>query len=223
MTNETNHIATPDLTSADAYNADVQAQAASYSISLFLGRGKYANADAASLDEAKAAAAKMQADHPSIVSNPMIVAFDGAGNQSVVGGKALKSKAKPAKKARAKKAKGLAILEAVGRGDLDAPKKALKATKPVAEAKPAGKRAQAAADAAAGKMPAAPDFSAPTHTRFRKKLDEIVALVKKADIDALRAFPINPVSSSPKAMDRYRNLAVAALEAKAAKKAAKAA
>lgn len=34
--------------------------------------------------------------------------------------------------------------------------------------------------------------------------------------EALKAFPINPVSSSPKAMDKYRNLAVIALEVQVA-------
>lgn len=78
-----------------------------------------------------------------------------------------------------------------------------------------GKRTQAIADAQAGKLPAPPDFSAETHTRFRPKLAELVALVKAKDIKALKAYPIKPISTSPKALDRYRNLAVMALEAKA--------
>lgn len=80
-----------------------------------------------------------------------------------------------------------------------------------------GKRAQAIADAQAGKLPAAPDFSAETHTRFRPKLAELVALVKAKNIKALKAYEIKAISTSPKAMDRYRNLAVIALEAQAAK------
>ena len=59
-----------------------------------------------------------------------------------------------------------------------------------------------------------PDFSAPTHERFRPRLAELVKLVKAKDIAGLKAFDIKPVSTSPKAMDRYRNLAVIALEAK---------
>jgi hypothetical protein len=39
--------------------------------------------------------------------------------------------------------------------------------------------------------------------------------VKADDVRKLKAFEINPVSS-PKAIDRYRNLAVIALAAKAA-------
>jgi hypothetical protein len=67
-----------------------------------------------------------------------------------------------------------------------------------------------------GKGGSASDFSAPTHERFRKKLADVVALVKAGDIRKLKSFEINPVSSSPKAIDRYRNLAVIALSAKAA-------
>lgn len=84
-----------------------------------------------------------------------------------------------------------------------------------------GKRAQIEADAQAGKLPKAPDFSADTHKRWRKALGEVEALIKARDLKGLRAYPINPVSSSRKALDRYRNLAVLALEAKAGKAAPK--
>lgn len=84
-----------------------------------------------------------------------------------------------------------------------------------AEGEVLGKRAQLQADAEAGKLPKAPDFSAKTHERFRPKLDELKALVKAGDVKALKAYPINPISSSPKALDRYRNLAVIALQAQA--------
>ncbi len=46
-------------------------------------------------------------------------------------------------------------------------------------------------------LPQAPDFSKPTHARFRSKLAQIVALAETGDIDALPAFEIKPVSSSP--------------------------
>ena len=64
-------------------------------------------------------------------------------------------------------------------------------------------------------MPQPPDFSKPTHARFRAKLDQIVALAEAGDIAALQAFEINPVSSSPKAMARYRDLSVIAITARA--------
>jgi hypothetical protein len=93
--------------------------------------------------------------------------------------------------------------------------KAPRAAKAPAEKAP-GKRAAIEAAAAAGTLPAAPDFSAETHKRFRGKLAEVVALVEAKDIKGLKAYAINPISSSPKAIDRYRNLAVIALEAQAA-------
>lgn len=64
-----------------------------------------------------------------------------------------------------------------------------------------------------GTLPQAPDFSKPTHARFRSKLAQIVALAEAGDIDALQAFEINPVSSSPKAIARYRDLCVIAITA----------
>lgn len=87
--------------------------------------------------------------------------------------------------------------------------------KPVVTAAPTGKKAAAQAAAAAGIVPKAPDFSAKTHARYRKKLANLEALVAAGDVAALEAFPINPISSSPQAMNRYRNLAVVALKAKA--------
>ncbi len=67
-----------------------------------------------------------------------------------------------------------------------------------------------------GALPQAPDFSKPTHARFRAKLAQIVALAEAGDIAALQAFEINPVSSSPKAMARYRDLCVIAITARSA-------
>ena len=69
--------------------------------------------------------------------------------------------------------------------------------------------------AQSGALPPAPDFSKPTHARFRAKLAQIVALAEARDITALQAFEINPVSSSPKAMARYRDLCVIAITARA--------
>jgi len=66
-----------------------------------------------------------------------------------------------------------------------------------------------------GTMPPKLDFSADTHTRFRPTLAEIEAAAKAGDVKALRAIKINPVSSSPKAMIRWRDMCVAALGAKA--------
>ena len=76
-------------------------------------------------------------------------------------------------------------------------------------------RALAAQAVASGVVPSPPDFSAQTHARFRKRLEEIVALVESGNIRALKALVINPVSSSPRAMAKYRDNAAIALTARA--------
>lgn len=81
--------------------------------------------------------------------------------------------------------------------------------------RPLGKRAAIEAAAHEGKLPKPPDFSAETHKRFRNKLQSVIDFAKAGDLKALRAFEINPVSSSPKAIARYRDLCVIALEARA--------
>jgi hypothetical protein len=77
-----------------------------------------------------------------------------------------------------------------------------------------GKRQAILDQAQSGVLPQAPDFSKPTHARFRTKLAQIVALAEAGDMEALQAFEINPVSSSPKAMARYRDLCVIAITAR---------
>ena len=77
-----------------------------------------------------------------------------------------------------------------------------------------GKRQAILDQAQTGALPQAPDFSKPTHTRFRAKLAQIVALAEAGDIAGLQAFEIKPVSSSPKAMARYRDLCVIAIAAR---------
>ena len=85
----------------------------------------------------------------------------------------------------------------------------------VAPATVVGKRKAILDHAQTGALPDAPDFSKPTHARFRAKLAQIVALADAGDIAGLQAFEINPVSSSPKAMARYRDLCVIAIAARA--------
>lgn len=118
-------------------------------------------------------------------------------------------------KTKAKTAPKTATVKAAKAKPAKAPKAPAPKTMAQQRAPDLGKRAAIAAAAAEGKLPPAPDFSAPTHARFRSKLDEISALVKAKDLKGLRAYPINPVSSSLKALDRYRNLAVVALQAQA--------
>jgi len=81
-----------------------------------------------------------------------------------------------------------------------------------------GKRQAILDQAQTGALPQEPDFSKPTHARFRAKLAQIVALAEAGDIAALQAFEINPVSSSPKARARYRDLALIAILARQKKR-----
>jgi hypothetical protein len=97
--------------------------------------------------------------------------------------------------------------EQAGEPVIEAPKPA---TTPVI-----GKRQAIVDQAHTGVLPQVPDFSKPTHARFRTKLAQIVALAEAGDIAALQAFEINPVSSSPKAIARYRDLCVIAITARA--------
>jgi len=98
----------------------------------------------------------------------------------------------------------------------EAPAEPKRTRKAAAEKKP-GKRASKIEAAQRGDLPPAPDFSAETHKRFRAKLAQVVAAAEAGDLAALRAFEINPTSSSPKAIAKYRDLAVIALEARTPK------
>ena len=103
-----------------------------------------------------------------------------------------------------------------------APQARAKAKRPAtAPSKPSGKRAAMLASALAGKLPAPPDFAAATHARFRPKLAEVIALAKAGDVEGLAAWTPNWfIGSSTKAIMRYRDLALVALEARTATAAA---
>jgi len=77
-----------------------------------------------------------------------------------------------------------------------------------------GKRKAIVEQAQAWALPAVPDFSKPTHARFRVKLARLVALAEAGEVGGLKAIEIHPVSTSPKAMARYRDLAIVAIEAR---------
>jgi hypothetical protein len=84
-------------------------------------------------------------------------------------------------------------------------------------ARPTGKRAAIAEAAAKGTLPQPPDFSANTHKPYRARLAKLVELVAAGDLAGLRAVEmVPPRSSSPKALHKYRDLAIIALEARAA-------
>lgn len=84
-----------------------------------------------------------------------------------------------------------------------------------ADKAPQGKRAEVLAAAQAGVLPTPPSPHAPSNAKYAPDVAALVDLAKAGDVAGLRAFPINPVSSFRKAMDRYRQLAITALEAKA--------
>jgi len=77
-----------------------------------------------------------------------------------------------------------------------------------------GKRQAILDQAQTGALPPAPDFSKAIHAQFRAKLAQIVAFAEAGYIAALQAFEINPVSSSPNAVARYRDLCVIAITAR---------
>ena len=86
---------------------------------------------------------------------------------------------------------------------------------PAAALAPAvGKRKAVLDQAQTGVLPKAPEFSKPTHARFRTKLAQLIALAEAGDTAGLQALEINPVLSSPKAMARYRDLCVIAIAAR---------
>lgn len=70
--------------------------------------------------------------------------------------------------------------------------------------------------AAAGTLATPPDFSAPTHKPYASKIEEVLKAARAGDKEALAKIKIKPVSSTPKALDRYRKLAITAIENKKA-------
>lgn len=91
----------------------------------------------------------------------------------------------------------------------------VEAEKPVQRRRAPSRRAAVQEAAERGELPAPPDFTAPTHARWRGRLAELVEMVNAGDVDGLRAASIPTYSRSPRAMARYRDLAVIALEARA--------
>jgi hypothetical protein len=69
-----------------------------------------------------------------------------------------------------------------------------------------------------GILPRAPDFSAATHKPYRARLAALVALAEAGDLAGLESVEmLPPRSTSPKALHRYRDLALVALRARAAR------
>lgn len=228
---------------ADVANASVVASAVRFEIALFLGVGRYATDTAETLDEAHRKAARLVAMHRNgrrpLIYGVTADGRSGLVTDTPNMENPMKTYAKKFNAQRAAKAAGhkLDNVEIIKAKDgfmwrvkkqprpvadtrnaklASAPSReppADGAKHSTAPKRPLGKRAQIEADARAGKLPEPPDFSAETHKRFRNKLAAVVALAGAGDLNGLRAFQINPVSTSPKAIARYRDLCVMALEA----------
>jgi hypothetical protein len=194
---------------ADVANAKIIAAAVRFDIALFLGVGRYATDTAETVEEARAKADRLVAMHPN-GRRPLIYGVTPDGRSGLVTNAMSNTedlmKTKSKKKPTAKRASKPAST-----------KKTPKAAAKQEPAHPLGKRAAIEAAARDGKLPEPPDFSAETHKRFRNKLATVVELAKAGDLKGLRAFEINSVSSSPKAIARYRDLCVVALEAQVAR------
>jgi len=224
-------------------DAAIIANAVRFDLALFIGRGKYAHASARTLTEARnESAPSLEAEHP-YGRRALIYAIDADGRSALVTDDIpTESKESPmktyAKKFNAQRAAKAAChdldeIEIVKAKDgftwrlKQEPKRvepkdaklapdASREPRLADKQRPLGKRAAIEAAAREGKLPEPPDFSAETHKRFRNKLSNVVELAKAGDLKGLRAFEINPVSSSPKAIKRYRDLCIVAIEAQAA-------
>jgi hypothetical protein len=230
---------------ADEAAARLIAGAERFEIALFRGQGSYAKARAATLDEARAAAARLEAE----VANgrpALIYALDAGGRSALVTPATFQATEMHAMQKtysskfnaqRAAERAGIAPdrieVEKTPEGFVWREKPAATAPAPAPAPRAKGRRPAAAkpaaepkrrrrtsyesleVDARAGKLPEAPDFSAATHARFRNKLARLVELAGAGDVAGLKAVEINPVSSSPRAMARYRDLCVTAIEARA--------
>jgi hypothetical protein len=90
---------------------------------------------------------------------------------------------------------------------------------PVPALKMEGMNAKSAAAfmrGAQGELPEPPDLSAPsTSPSDRKELAALTSLVEAGDIEGLRAYGIRPYYAGAIKLDRYRQCAVIALEARA--------
>ena len=228
---------------ADVANASVVASAVRFEIALFLGVGRYATDTAETLDEARSKAARLVAMHRNgrrpLIYGVTADGRSGLVTDTPHMEDPMKTYAKKFNAQRAAKAAGhdpdeidtiktkdgyTWRVKRQRKSAADA-RDAKLAVDPSGEPaaddakhsatpkRPLGKRATIEAAAREGKLPEPPDFSAPTHTRFRNKLASVVELAKAGDLKGLQAFKVNPVSSSPKAIARYRDLCIIALEA----------
>jgi hypothetical protein len=208
---------------ADIRDQGVIASAVRFDVALFLGVGRYATGSARTLSDARREAQRIAALHPN-GRRPMIYAVDANGRSALVTADIATEERGPSMKTYAKKFNAQRAARAAGLKDdefeivktkdgfaykaKEEKQPETKKPEPAPSAKAVGKRAAIEQAARNGELPA------PTHARFRNKLARLVELAQAGDIEGLKAMTINPVSSSPKAMARYRDLCVIALEAR---------
>lgn len=216
---------------ADARNDEIIDTAVFFISSLFLGRGQYAKAEAKTIAAATAEAERLERENPGS-QRALIYAFDAQGRSAICMRMAStteepmqKTYAKRFNAQRAAKSAGFSlddieIIKTEGgfawKPKQTTAKAASAPRKPKHPVKRMSKNrhAEASENAEKGILPPAPDFSAHTHARFRGKLAKLIELAEANDIAGLKAVEINPVSTSPKALMRYRDLCITALEAK---------
>lgn len=168
-------------------------QGARFEVTLFIGKGKYANGSADTREGIEAEAVRLKAENPTCKGEPVITAFDADGNAiGAATGKAPKATAKEKAKEKAEAAKAKAKAKA------DAEK---------AKAKAKADREKAKADAAKAKEKAKADAA--------KAKEKEKAAKAKAEKPA-RAPKAPKVAKAPKA-----RLAAAAVEVKAPKEGSK--
>ena len=197
---------------ADVANANIVAAAVRFELALFLGMGRYATDTAETIEEALAKADRLVAAHPN-GRRPLIYGVTADGRSGLVTDAFIPKPTEDPMKTYTKKSKAKRAAKPTAAKRVQKP---AQKQEPVST-RPRSKRAAIEAAARDGKLPEPPDFSAETHKRFRNKLASVVELAKAGDLKALRAFEINPVSSSPKATARYCDLCIVALEAQAAR------
>jgi hypothetical protein len=217
---------------ADIRNDEIAANAVRYELALFLGRGEFARACVETIEEVPAAASGLVTTHRN-GRRPLIYAIDAFGRAALINGSMQPSQEKSMNKTYRKKFNARRAAKAAGHdlADIETFKsgngyawrlKPKPPEAPVAKALdetpelPRRRRArftEMEAAARNGILPPPPDFSAPTHARFRGKLAKLIAMAEAGDAEGLKSVSINPISSSPKAMARYRDLCVMALGA----------
>lgn len=84
-------------------------------------------------------------------------------------------------------------------------------TTPVGNGDGSSRKRKGMDEAEKGILPPPLDFSANTHKAWRGKLSELQALIDKRNLNGLKAWSVEPKSSSRQMLMRYRDCAIAAL------------